>query len=117
MFGVLAALAAASTLALPSTSAQAADLGAPAIVGGWVSVPSRDDQVLKAARFAMLEQARQSSMELKLIAIKHARHQVVAGSNFSMNLMVLSEGKKRLAIAVVWAKPDGSMELTRWHWV
>jgi hypothetical protein len=70
-----------------------------------------------AARFAMLEQARQSSMELKLITIKHARHQVVAGSHYSMNLMVQSEGKRHLVIAVVWVKPDGGMELTRWHWV
>jgi hypothetical protein len=45
------------------------------------------------------------------------RLQVVSGSNFSMNLMVMSEGKRRLAIAVVWSKLDGSLELTRWHWV
>jgi hypothetical protein len=34
-----------------------------------------------------------------------------------MNLMVQSEGKRHLVIAVVWVKPDGGMELTRWHWV
>jgi hypothetical protein len=70
-----------------------------------------------SAKFAVQEQARQSRSELKLLAIKHARHQVVAGSSYSMNLMVHSEGRRRLVIAVVWLKPDGSMELTRWHWV
>jgi hypothetical protein len=34
-----------------------------------------------------------------------------------MNLMVQGEGPRRLVIAEVWVKPDGSMELTRWHWV
>jgi hypothetical protein len=99
------------------TGAIAADIGAPVVPGGWSSVASQDDQVIRTARFAVLEQARQSGSELKLLSIRHARHQVVAGSNFSMNLMVLSEGKRRLVIAVVWVKPEGSMELTRWHWV
>ena len=99
------------------TGATAAELGAPAVPGGWRSVASQDDQVIKTAKFAVLEQGRQSVTALKLLSIKHAHHQVVAGGNFSMNLMVLSEGKRRLVIAVVWVKPDGSMELMRWHWV
>jgi hypothetical protein len=116
-FAALVAVAVASALFMHSSLVFAADMNAQRLPGGWVSVSARDDQVLKAARFAMVEQARQSNAELKLLAIKHARQQVVAGYNFSMNLMVLSEGKKRLVIAVVWSKPDGSMELTRWHWV
>jgi hypothetical protein len=107
----------ALALAAMLTGTIAAELGATAVPGGWSSVASRDDQVILTAKFAVLEQARQSKSTLKLLSIKHARHQVVAGSNFSMNLMVLSESKRRLVIAVVWVKPDGSMELTRWHWV
>ncbi len=95
----------------------AADLGVQTLAGGWTSIAHQEEQVLRTARFAVQEQARQSRAELKLLSIKHARHQVVAGSNFSMNLMVQSEGKRRLVIAVVWVKPDGSMQLTRWHWV
>ena len=117
MFGALTALAVTTSLGLHVHAVSAADLGAQTIPGGWVSVSSRDEQVITAARYALLEQSRQSQSDIKLLAVKHARQQVVAGSNFSMNLMVLSEGKKRLAIAVVWSKPDGSMELTRWHWV
>jgi hypothetical protein len=99
------------------SSAIAADLGVAVVAGGWSPIASKDDQVIRSARFAVQEQARQSRTELKLLSIKHVRQQVVAGSNFSMNLMVNSEGKRRLVIAVVWVNPDGSMQLTRWHWV
>jgi hypothetical protein len=54
---------------------------------------------------------------LKLLTVKHARRQEGSGTQYSMNLMVRAEGKRRLAIAVVWVRPDGSMELIRWHWV
>jgi len=99
------------------SAAIAAELGAQTLPGGWSSVGTQNDQVVLSAKFAVQEQARQTHSELKLLSIKHARQQVVAGSNFSMNLMVQSEGKRRLVIAVVWVKPDGSMELTHWHWV
>jgi hypothetical protein len=117
--GAFAAFAMASALVLyfSLTSAQAADLGSPALAGGWSAAGLQDEPVVRAARFALQEQARQSQVGFKLLAIKHARQQVVAGMNYSMNLMVQSDGKRRLVIAVVWTKPDGSMELTRWHWV
>lgn len=111
------ALAMVFAISLHFSIAHAADSGAQPMAGGWISVPSQEEAVVKAARFALQEQARVSHSPLKLLAIKHARQQVVAGTNISMNLMVMAEGKKRLVIAVVWTKPDGSMELTRWHWV
>jgi hypothetical protein len=116
---VWAALVLASVLALYFNTpiALAADRPVPTPTGGWSSAPSRDRQVVKAARFALAEQARQSQSPLKLLAIKHVRQQPVAGVNYSMNLLVLSEGQRHLVIAVVWTRPDGSMELTRWHWV
>lgn len=77
----------------------------------------QDEGVKKAAQFALEAQERHTRSRLTLLAIKHARQQVVAGTNYSMNLMVQSEGKRRLVIAQVWTKPDGSMQLTRWHWV
>lgn len=118
--GALASLGGALALvvlAAPQSGAIASNLAVPAAPGGWTSVPFRDERVLPIAKFAVLEQVRQSGSALKLLSVKHVRHQVVAGSNFSMNLMVLSEGKRHLVIAVVWVKPDGSMQLTRWHWV
>lgn len=115
--GAIAALGVAAAIASTLTTTHAADLAMQPMAGGWTSVSGQEDPVIKAAKFALVEQVRQSRSEIKLLAIKHARQQVVAGTNYSMNLMVQSEGKKRLAIAVVWKKTDGSMELTRWHWV
>ena len=107
----------APCVALAAAFVFTSSLAAQPIAGGWHSVPVQEESVVKAARFALKEQTRQFHTPIKLLAIKHARQQVVAGSNFSMNLMVESEGHKRLIIAVVWVKPDGAMELTRWHWV
>jgi hypothetical protein len=86
------------------SGAIAADLGAQALPGGWSSVGTQNDQVVLTAKFAVQEHVRQTRTELKLMAIKHARQQVVAGINFSMNLIVQSEGRRRLVIAVVWVK-------------
>lgn len=116
-FRALAALAVASAVAFPVGVAHAIDPQAQAAAGGWVSVPLKEDAVVRSARFAIGEQSRRMRSELKLLAIKHARQQVVDGSHYSMNLMVQSEGKRHLVVVAVRVKPDGSMELTRWHWV
>jgi hypothetical protein len=117
--GAFAALSLAFALFLyfGLTTAQSADLDPQASAGGWSAAGLQDEQVVRSARFALAEQARRSQFGFKLLAIKHARLQELAGFNYSMNLLVLAEGKRRLVIAVVWNKPDGSMELTRWHWV
>ena len=115
--GAVPALLLASACLSISVHALAADLLAAPIAGGWSGAPLQDENVKKAAQFAIATQERQTRTPCKLLAIKHARQQVVAGTNFSMNLMVQAEGKRRLVIAEVWAKPDGSMQLTRWHWV
>lgn len=106
-----------SALCFTISPAQAAGLPALDMPGGWSAAVSGDGEVVKAAHFALVEQIRQTRNPLKLLAIKHVRQQVVAGTHFSMNLLVQSEGQRRLVIAVVWTRLDGSMELTRWHWV
>lgn len=113
----LVALAAASAVAFHIAVAHAADLQTQAVAGGWMSVALQEEMVVKSARFAIAEQSKRIRGEIKLLSIKHARQQVVAGVHYSMNLMVQGEGKRHLVVAAVWIKPDGSMELTRWHWV
>ena len=93
------------------------DPGFLPVHGGWNSVDTHDAQVLRAAHFALAEQVRLTHASLSLLAIQHARQQVAEGLNYSMNLMVQNEGKKHLVVAVVWVRPDGRLELTRWHWV
>jgi hypothetical protein len=113
----LVALALVSAMALNSNAALAADLQTQPVAGGWISIALQEDMVLKTAKFAVFEQSRRMHSNIRLLSIKHARQQVVAGTNYSMNLMVQAEGKHHLVIAAVWVKPDGNMELTRWHWV
>lgn len=95
----------------------ASAFGQQTLPNAWRAAGLQDDLVLRSARFALLEKARQSRVAFTLLAIKHARQQEAQGMHHSMNLMVQTEGKRRLVIAVVWTKPNGSMELTRWHWV
>jgi hypothetical protein len=111
------ALAVAPAVAFPVGVAHAADLQTQVVAGDWTSVALQEEIVVKSARYAIAEQSRRMRTEIRLLSIKHARQQVVAGTNYSMNLMVQGEGKHHLVIAAVWVKPDGSMELTRWHWV
>ncbi len=111
------ALAVASAVAFPVGVAYAAELQTQVVAGGWTSVALQEEMVVKSARYAIAEQSRRMRTVIRLLSIKHARQQVVAGTNYSMNLMVQGDGKHHLVIAAVWVKPDGSMELTRWHWV
>lgn len=113
----LLAPAGAWLLALSVHAGPLVDPGFLPVTGGWSSIDTHDEQVLRAARFALAEQARQTHANLSLLAIKHARQQVAQGLNYSMNLMVQTEGKKHLVVAVVWQRPDGRLELMRWHWV
>lgn len=113
---LLLCLAFSLLLTLP-TPGWPADSGNAPMAGGWSAAPLQDEPVRRAAAFAVQEQNRKTNAHLRLLSIKHARIQVVAGVNYSMNLMVESEGKRRLIIAVVWVHPDGTQELTGWHWV
>jgi len=99
------------------TSLQASESVNAPMAGGWSAAPLQDEPVRRAATFAVQEQNRKTNAHLRLLSIKHARMQVVAGVNYSLNLMVEFEGARRLVIAVVWVHPDGTQELTSWHWV
>jgi hypothetical protein len=114
---VALAVASAMCLSLCLSLAHAAGASELARSDGWRSTGVQEELVVHAARFAMQEQNRLLQVVMKLIAIKHARRLEGSGMQLSMNLRVRTEGKKRLAIAVVWVRPDGGMELTRWHWV
>lgn len=113
----LAALGVVCALACTTFPAWADEPYPHPMPGGWSSASPQDEAVRKAARFAVHEQNRRLGAHLQLLAIKHARIQVVAGYNYSLNLLLHHDGKRRLAVVTIWSKPDGSMELTRWHWV
>ena len=84
--------------------------------GGWSSAGVDDARVKIAAQRAVAAQALIDGTELKLVTIEGAQQQVVAGINYKLRLSVARGDQRRLANATVWAKPNGSYELTEWSW-
>jgi Aspartic acid proteinase inhibitor len=87
--------------------------GQPA-AGGFRNIPVTDKKVMAAAKFAV--EAKSKKEKIVLVKVLKAEAQVVAGMNYRLGLEVGVEGGTRPAEAVVWAKLDGSYELTRWDW-
>jgi len=94
------------------------DMAEPRIprAGGWFPVSADEPEVRAAADRAVAARSAAAGEKLKLIAIREARSQVVAGRNFELVLAVERNGKRASAKAVVWAKLDGTYQLTRWSW-
>jgi hypothetical protein len=112
LFG--AALSAADP-ARPPVQAPGPDQ-APELAGGWASVPPGEARVQAAAEHAVAAQSAATGMALRLEAISEARAQVVAGMNYELQLRVLKDGRPHPASALVWARLDGSYQLTHWSW-
>jgi hypothetical protein len=83
-------------------------------LGGYKAVPVSNKEVVAAAKFAV--EAHSKKEKVSLAKILKAESQVVAGRNFRITMDVRSEGRVRQAVATVWAKLDGTRELTEWEW-
>ena len=59
----------------------------PPSVGGYKETSKTDEMVVAAANFAV-ETQRERDASLKLVAVKRAARQIVAGSNYEMCLAV-----------------------------
>ncbi|MBN1664085.1 MAG: hypothetical protein JW943_10835 [Deltaproteobacteria bacterium] len=93
--------------------------GASAQLGGWTSVSVHDPEVVSAANFAVWTvQQKETEKEIILIKIVQASRQVVAGTNYKMELKLrIKKGGRASAEAVVWRKLSGDYELTSWTWL
>lgn len=76
--------------------------------GGASPIDVRDPQVVKAADFAV------RTKNETLIRIVKAESQVVAGRNYLLTLEIKAKGGSRQAQATVFAKLDGTFQLTSW---
>jgi len=86
------------------------------IPGGYSKAGVKEDEVVKAAKFAIKEQAKKDKGgPYKLEQIVSAQRQVVAGINYKLELKVQQKGKSQLVNAVIWKKLDGKHELTEWN--
>lgn len=81
--------------------------------GGYVKVATTDERVVAAAQFAIATHFK--GEPAKLLKILSAETQIVAGRNYRMTLEIETKAGNRQVTAVVWAKLDGSRELTRWQ--
>jgi cystatin-C len=102
------ALAVGCAAAIGSATAQ--------LPGGYRDMLVNDKDVVKTAAFAIEAKNKTNKEKLTLEKIVKAETQVVAGRNFRLTLDVSESGKTRRAVAVVWAKLDGTFELTSWTW-
>lgn len=91
----------------------------PPIVGGYGKVSADDRAVVQAANFAVKTEAKKSKAKIRLVRIKNAEQQVVAGMNFRVCLDVETNasGKKKtseIAEAVVYKNLKQKYSLISW---
>lgn len=84
--------------------------------GGWSEIATDDPDVKKAAEKAISFQADKTDESLELLSIEQAKRQVVAGMNYELRLNIERNGQETTAMVIIWAKLDGSYQVTEWWW-
>lgn len=86
------------------------------IVGGYSEADTGQAKIVKAAQFAVAtKNAEMGSKRVKLVKIRKAEQQVVAGWNYRLCLSVKEKRLAYRALAVVYAQPSGKLNLTSWQ--
>lgn len=86
------------------------------MTGAWSTVATDDPSVKKAAEKAIVFQADKTGESLELLSIEKAQRQVVSGMNYKLTLKVRRNDQETMAKVTVWAKLDGSYQVTEWWW-
>jgi hypothetical protein len=86
-------------------------------VGGFRAGSKADPEVLKAAQFAVAEQAKKKGIAMELVSVESVEQQVVAGMNYKLRMTVKIAGKPQPVTATVWRKVPLSegCALTSWE--
>ena len=87
------------------------------VPGAWAPADAFSPEVQEAARFAVQTFAVQNKARVLYKDVVKARHQVVTGLNFELQLHVTLDGAYRSVSATVWRQPDGSYQLQAWDWL
>ena len=83
------------------------------IAGGYSASAVDGPEVTAAAEFAVTEEAKKGA-KLSLKSIKSAETQVVAGTNYKLNLVVDDGGTEKTVEVVVYRDLQQNMSLTSW---
>jgi hypothetical protein len=73
------------------------------------------DELRAVAEFAVLERGQQTETPIKLIEIIRVERQIVAGTNYQLQLTVEQEGATRKVSAVVFEDLESKLELSSWE--
>lgn len=89
----------------------------PPIAGGYSKADTLSDDVIAAADFAAAEQNKKDDNNLRVVEVKKAEKQVVAGMNYRMCVEVQTggdEGEKYFANTTVYQNLQQAYSLSRW---
>lgn len=81
-------------------------------LGGWHPIAPNDPEVQRAAVFAVQEQNRRTGGSLVLVQILSAEYQVVAGTNYRVQISARQGGVSRNFQAVVFRSLQNTHQLT-----
>ena len=118
LLSLIISLAASCALVGPLVFPAASHAEEPAArVGGFRAGSKTDPEVLKAAKFAVGDQAKKKGVAVELVAVESVEQQVVAGMNYKLRLSVKIDGKAQQVTATVWRKVPVSegYALTSWE--
>ncbi len=89
------------------------------ITGGYGDADVKDAEVVKAANFAIKKGAKRQKATIKLVSVKKAQMQVVAGLNYQICMQITSKKSRRKAVeqfvkVVVYRNLKNTYSLTSW---
>ena len=92
------------------------------VAGGYTKAETSEQNVLKAAKFALFVQTKRSAydhipLKLELLKVLRAEQQVVAGTNYKLTLSITENGVPKTVEVVVWDQPwrkPFRYQLTSW---
>ena len=88
----------------------------PVIAGGYADTEV-NEEIKKAALFAVETQLRREKKSFELLKISKVRQQVVAGMNYQFELTLKNGETHYQAAAIVFQSLKAGYELTAWHWL
>lgn len=116
-FGTALAITLAGGLAVALSTAATSQAKEAPRVGGFRAGAVTDPEVLKAAKFAVEEQAKKKGVAMELVSVESVEQQVVAGLNYKLRMTVKIGGQAQPVTATVWRKVplSAGYALTSWE--
>jgi hypothetical protein len=87
----------------------------PMLLGGYAPASAKSSDVTAAARFAVKARAQtMTGTPLRLLKVRRAEQQVVAGKNYRLCMDVRVSGHRQRVLAIVYRDLSQVMSLSQW---